>query len=616
MRTARRRRFRDLAMGLAALIGAVLAVVVVVWVNIDTLEAADRGNAEAREELAAGETVRDAISDQMNALDGLTETRDPRYIAPSQEGRLRLDAALGHLRDHAANGPAIQRRNVAKIDHLARRWVSIVADPNIAAIRARHILPPKSEEGAKVMAEMQTLIDQLCAAEIQHLQARQQEQAVAYGITRVALVAGGLAALVVAILILGRTARQLINERRLAEAAAAQLKEALEHARAAEVAKTRFLANMSHEMRTPLNGVAGMIDALGRTPLDARQLEFVDAIRFSSVTLDQLIGDLLSVSRDGEKPVADRVAKPFHLGSAVRVAAEPFAIRARTKGLDFALEIAPDAEVGVVGDAQKLVQLLACLLSNAVKFSHQGEVRLRVLGLAEGRFAFEVADTGIGFDDAGKAEMFETFRQSDDSDTRRYGGAGLGLALALRLADELGGVLDAHSTPDVGSTFGFEIEFGVMDSGACSEGPATAPTRSAEAVAERESETRILIVDDNPTNRKLLELILDQLEIEWVSVADGLQAVEAVAAQAFAAILMDIQMPVMDGLTATREIRRLEREGGRAAAPVIIVSANCQPEHVDAGLAAGAQRHLSKPVNVQGLIDALNDVLADHQQAA
>ncbi len=244
-------------------------------------------------------------------------------------------------------------------------------------------------------------------------------------------------------------------------------------------------------------------------------------------------------------------------------------------------------------------------------FTERGQVRVAVRRVGEARFGVEVSDTGVGFDEFMKARMFEAFSQEDDSDTRRFGGAGLGLAVARRLAAELGGTLDAHSKPGEGSVFRFEIELATA-------GAEVEPEKAGEAAGADEAEESlcVLIVDDNAMNRKVLELILEPLGVSWLSVEDGCQAVEAARSQTFTAILMDIQMPVMDGLTATREIRRIEREADRPAVPVIIVSASCQPEHLEAGRDAGAQRHLGKPVSPQALIEALNTVVADTAQAA
>jgi len=566
--------------------------------------------------LAVCDTVQDAASDQENALGGLISTHDARYIAPFEEGRERLDGALKQLATFVADDPPYQRRDAATAITAAKQWTASFAQPRIDAVRFARSFPTDagSDAANSEMAAVHAAVEDIHAGESRLLHARDQAQAGAYRTSRIALLLGSAAALAFVILILGRSARQLITERRLAEETAARLAQALDRAQAGERTKTRFLANMSHEMRTPLNGVAGMTEALAHTKLDPVQRELVEAIQFSSITLDHLIGDLLSVSGDGAAERAAPALGSFRLGSAVRAAAKPFEAEAVAKRLGFAIEIEAGADAAVLGDAQRLGQVLACLLSNAIKFTDQGKVSLTVKTLNEDRFAFEVADTGVGFDEARKAQLFETFSLSDDSDTRRHGGAGLGLALANRLTEELGGVLDAHSSPGAGSVFRFELELAAADE-VTTEPPADLAAHEVGADPD-DDPFRVLIVDDNPTNRKVLELILDQLGAQWVSVEDGLLAVQAASQQAFTAILMDIQMPVMDGLTATREIRRLERQANRAAAPIIIVSASCQPEHIAAGKAAGAQQHLGKPVSAQALVDALKAVLVDEAQAA
>ena len=616
MRAARQRRIRDLSLGMAALVAVAFVVTTVVWVNIDYLQAANRNDNEARDELALSDMIRDATADQENALDGLVATNDRRFVAPFEEGRERLETALGRLSVLALNDPARERGEVAQIAALLRQWTAAFAEPQIAAVSAGRRPPPAYDgAGKRETAQIQRLATKLRDDELRLLQAQDQAQMAAYHMSRLALILGALAALGFATFIIGHTATQLMSERRLAEENAEQLRQALERAQGAERAKARFLANMSHEMRTPLNGVCGMAQVLANSQLEPSQRELVDAIQFSSVTLDHLIADLLSLSRDGAAERASRAPTDFRLASAARAAAKPFEAEALAKGLGFHVEIADAADVAVSGDPQRLGQLLACLLSNALKFTDQGQVRLSVTAIGAARYAFEVADTGVGFDEARKSELFATFGLSDDGDTRRHGGLGVGLALATRLTGELGGVLDAHSTPGAGSVFRLEIELAAATQ-AASEPANDAAAVEPTATAPEGVPFRVLVVDDNPTNRKVLELILEQVGAEWVSVEDGRQAVEAVRAQACSAILMDIQTPVMDGLTATREIRRLERESSRPAAPVIIVSASCQPEHVAAGRAAGAQAHLGKPVSAQAVIDALNDVLFEQAEAA
>jgi signal transduction histidine kinase/ActR/RegA family two-component response regulator len=607
---ARRRRIRNLGLAFAGLIAAVLVVATIVWVNVDLIQRAGRDVGEAQSELTWADAAIDAANDQQNALAGVVATHDPRYVFPFEQGRQRFDHAFARLTAYSLDDPADQRRAVVAAGRLAQIWTDSVAGPQVAATKAGLRLPPPSRTALEEMSQVADRIDDVRDHESRLLAQRERVLSGAYGATRMAMAVGSTAALAFILVILSLAARQLINDRRRAEDSARSLTDALQRAQAAERTKTRFLANMSHEMRTPLNGVTGMTEALSHTKLDLMQRELVDAILFSSATLDHLIGDLIRVSRDGVASSVEHQAKTFRLGAAIRAIALPFGAEAKAKGLAFIVEVEAAADIQVTGDPGALGELLACLLSNAIKFTARGQIRVTVRRLGEATFGIQVSDTGTGFDEAAKARMFETFNQEDDSETRRFGGAGLGLAVARRLAEELRGVLDVHSTPGVGSVFSLEIGLPAAGGDQPTQALATA------TAGEEDEPLRVLIVDDGATNRKVLELILDQVGVEWISVEDGLQAVDAARREAFAAILMDIQMPVMDGLTATREIRRIELEASRPATPVIIVSASCQPEHIEAGVAAGAQRHLGKPVSAQALIDALNEVLADLPQAA
>ncbi|HEY3800890.1 MAG TPA: response regulator [Caulobacteraceae bacterium] len=603
MRATKARRFRDLCAGLGAIVAVMSTVATVVWASLDSIEAASANVAEASQELAWADTVSDAVNDEANAIDGLVATGDSHFIAPWAQGRARLGAAFVHLTAFTNDDPVIQRRDVALARQEVMLWERSFAEPRIAAANAHRRMPADMATGVRLVDSVQSHLEDLRTGEHRLLQNRDVVLAESYRVSRLALATGVALALATMLLILARSYGQFTRETALAQTEACKLKQALADAEAAQHAKTRFLANMSHEMRTPLNGVAGMAQALARTDLDRAQREQVEAITFSAALLDHLIGDLLSLTRDGVSVRQDRLRSRFNLGAATRAIAAPFAAAAEAKGVAVRID-GGDVDVDVSADAGALAELLACLLSNAVKFTERGEVRLGARALGDGRFAFEVADTGRGFDAATKARIFEAFAQCDDSDTRPQGGAGLGLAVAKRLAGEFGGALTAQSEPGVGSRFCVEVSL------ALAEPAATAPEPEAEAGC------RVLVVDDNEVNRRVLGAILDQVGLEWLAAVDGREAVDAARREAFAAILMDIQMPVMDGLTATREIRRLERELGRPATPVIVVSANCQPEHIAAGAAAGAQRHLAKPVSVQALLGALNDVLAEETAAA
>ena len=388
---------------------------------------------------------------------------------------------------------------------------------------------------------------------------------------------------------------------------AARLEQALGEAKAADRAKSAFLANMSHEIRTPLNGVGGVADALSRTPLNEQQQAMVSLIRNSAQAVDALLANLLELTAgDSDEPAA--VQAHFNLAKVIRAASEPHRQGAVAKGLAFELKPAPEVDAEVVGDAPRLTQIVGNLVDNAVKFTERGGVTVAAWGLNDGRFRIEVRDTGRGFGAAEKERLFEPFHQSDDSDTRRHGGAGLGLTLARRHAALLGAGLTCASVPGQGSVFTLDIALTRRAGEAAAPfAPASAPSGSPVKLAPEagEPDFRALIVDDNPTNRLVLEMMLQQLGAAWVSVENGREALDAFAAARFDAVLMDIQMPVMDGLAATREIRAREAAQGLPRTPVIIVSASCLPEHLAAGRAAGADEHLAKPVSAAALIAAL-----------
>lgn len=377
-------------------------------------------------------------------------------------------------------------------------------------------------------------------------------------------------------------------------------------AEAANRAKSQFLANMSHEIRTPLNGVIGVAQALADTPLNPRQTEMLGLIQSSSATLRTLLSDILDLARVESGRLSLR-EEPMDLARAVREAADLYEATARDKGLQFYVEIAPDADIWVHADVVRLKQILTNLVSNAVKFTEAGFVSLRVSRSPEGdpspTLRFSVEDTGLGFDAATRSRLFARFEQADGSITRRYGGTGLGLAICRQLADMMGGSLDCESEPGGGSAFFL-----------------TVPLKPAEPPAEVAPETEvaepaalqhlsILVADDHPVNRRVVELILESLDVDITTAEDGLQALAAFGTKPFDLILMDMQMPEMDGLAATTAIRALERREGRARTPIVMLTANALPEHVEAAQAAGADRHLAKPFSAPDLIGLVTDLV-------
>jgi signal transduction histidine kinase/ActR/RegA family two-component response regulator len=374
------------------------------------------------------------------------------------------------------------------------------------------------------------------------------------------------------------------------------LAEARDQAEAANRAKSVFLANMSHEIRTPLNGVLGIAEALSQTELTAPQADMLKIIRESGATLDALLGEVLDLAHveSGEIRLSPEPVAITDLCAGVMAL---FAPAAAKKGLALETQIDPSAQVRVLADPLRLRQILTNLVSNAVKFTARGSVTLSARRVGE-RLRLQISDTGVGFDPVVRDYIFQRFWQADGSATRAHGGVGLGLPLSLRLAALMGGTLDGRSTAGEGSIFTLEADFPLA--GASDPAP--------RAGGERPS--CVLVVDDNPVNRKVLEVILDSLGFDHATVKNGRDAVERAMSGAFDAVLMDIQMPEMDGLEATRRIRAWEAETGRPGIPIHVVSANCLPEHIEASRAAGANGHIPKPISAARVLDALVGALA------
>ncbi len=394
-----------------------------------------------------------------------------------------------------------------------------------------------------------------------------------------------------------------IDKEKRSEMALAKAKEAAE---AANRAKSEFLANMSHEIRTPLNGVMGVASALARTPLNPGQREMIGLIESSALTLESLLSDVLDLARveSGRMTLAN---DPFDLGRCLADVGALFQRAAEAKGLTLVVEAAPDVAGVFLGDASRVRQVLSNLVSNAVKFTAEGSVRVGASALRtpEGIEArIWVKDTGIGFDEDTKARLFERFEQADGSITRRFGGTGLGLAISRALAEQMGGALEAQSAPGQGAAFTFTLPL------VRAEGLAPQPElEQADAPPMAEAlPVRVLLAEDHPTNRRVVQLILESAGVDLTCVENGLEAVEACAVRDFDLVLMDMQMPVMDGLTAIREIRARDTAEHKPPRCIYALTANAMPEHAAASRAAGADGHLTKPIAADALFRTVEAV--------
>ena len=410
-----------------------------------------------------------------------------------------------------------------------------------------------------------------------------------------------------------------------------QLFRRMERADAASVAKSRFLATMSHEIRTPMNGVLGALGVLHRSKLPPEQLEWVRVALSTSEALMKILNEVLDYSRIESNELKLDVQR-YNLHAIVSDAAALFRASAQSKGLELRIEIQPDVPIFVMGDSLRLRQVLLNLVGNAVKFTDRGTISVRVSTMSRSdldyvqneAIRFEVVDTGRGISAEAMPQLFDAFYQADQSDSRTHGGTGLGLSICKRLVEALNGSMEVSSGPGLGSTFAFNVHLPVADNVTSPDAVDASPSPRSEKTPHPAASLldapielsapvatttlqglKILLAEDNQVNRLIANEALCSMGAEVTCVDDGAGAVEFSRILEFDAILMDVQMPNVDGYDATKAIRSRERGMGRTQVPIIALTASALESERQGCLSAGMNDYLAKPYSVRALANVI-----------
>ncbi len=502
------------------------------------------------------------------------------------------------------------KKVVPRLQHLVIEMDTALASVPLDRQVLAHTLADLNDMGATVQA-MTLAADSSVSRVLEH-QAdtmRQQNELIVW------LTLAQLVLLLVASGSLVVRQRRMEAERRAMEQLTDELREAHFHAEAANRSKSQFLANMSHELRTPFNGLMGMLGLLQTTPVSPQQADFIQTAQESASHLLTLLNDILDFSALESNKMA---LKPVPL-EIPRLLSEVSALMlplAKSKGLEFQIQTADGTFPVVLADETRVKQILFNLINNAIKFTSAGSVHMQVLersrSLETLDIAFEIRDTGIGIEPVALTRLFQRFYQVEDSSTRRFGGTGLGLEISQSLARMMNGEINVQSTVGEGSTFTVLLGFPISPVAVESIAPAPSlsmlvsqattlpvPLPSTDSPESSAMAMRILVVEDHLINQKLVGVLLGRMGCSISYCENGQLALDLVQQEAFDLILMDVNMPVMDGLAATRLIRALP--GVVAQTPIVVLTADVMNEAKDRAMKAGANEFVSKPVKLDQL---------------